>query len=251
MHTKTKRAIKDFSNKKDSEFQKLTEVIFSSALSLFLTYLAETYFTQNNSEPFKLLDIILLFVGGIILYCVLYVCIRKVYSIISKKIEDLRYNKQINSPDISAQKNKELIDDFDHVAFDNLIAACELLEEIKASDDIEVRTFCFHEVIYYLKIAIKKTKEVTHPNRREECLNIFGNANGIDIFRLYNIYKIMHNIHAKINDILQNNAQENTIQEYDENLKTILDFQIKEIGDDVEKIKILSEDAKNDINPRN
>ena len=129
MHTKTKRAIKDFSSKEDNEFHKLTEVVFSSALSLFLTYLAETYLAPDETEPLKILDIAALFVGGILLYCALYICIRKVYSIISKKIEDRRYNKQINSPDVSAQKNKELIDDFDHIAFDNLIVAWQIRKD--------------------------------------------------------------------------------------------------------------------------
>ena len=92
MHAKTKRAIKDFTSKEDNEFHKLTEVVFSSALSLFLTYLAETYLAPDETEPLKILDIAALFVGGILLYCVLYICIRKVYSIISKKIEDRRYN---------------------------------------------------------------------------------------------------------------------------------------------------------------
>ena len=250
MHTKTKRAIKDFTSKEDNEFHKLTEVVFSSALSLFLTYLAETYLAPDETEPLKILDIAALFVGGILLYCVLYICIRKVYSIISKKIEDRRYNKQINSPDVSAQTNKELIDDFDHIAFDNLIVACELLEEIKPTNELEVRTFCFHEVIYYLKIAIRKTKEVTHSDRREQCLNIFGNVNGIDIFRLYNICDIMNKIHSKVDEILTKNDKENTIQVYDDKLKEVLRFQIKEIGDDIKEIAQRCENAKNDINPK-
>lgn len=74
MHTKTKRAIKDFTSKEDNEFHKLAEVVFSSALSVFLTYLAETYLASDETEPLKILDI---FVGGILLYCVLYICIKK------------------------------------------------------------------------------------------------------------------------------------------------------------------------------
>ena len=168
----------------------------------------------------------------------------------SKKIEDRRYNRQIHFPDVSTQKNKELIDDFDHIAFDNLIVACELLEEIKSTRDLEIRSFCFHEVIYYLKIAIRKTKDVTHPDRREQCPNIFGNVNGIDIFRLYNIWDIMKKIHYQINEILKNNDEENTVQIYDDKLKNVLYFQIKEIGDDIEEIARRCDDAKNDMKPR-
>lgn len=249
MHTKTKYAIKDFTNREDSEFHKLIEVVFSSALSLFLTYLTETFFAPDKSEPLKVLDLLILFVGGIILYCALYISIRKVYAKISKKIENIRYNRQLNSPNVSAQKNKELIDDFDHIAFDNLIVACELLEEIQQSNDIEVRTFCFHEVIYYLKIAIKKTKDVTHPDRRKQCLNIFGNANGIDVFRLCNILEIMNNIYSNLQSILKDNENKKTIQEYDKELKSVLQFQIKEIDCDIKEISNRCENAKNDMKP--
>lgn len=250
MHTKTKHAIRDFARKEDSGFHKLAEVVFSSALSLFLTYLAETYFAPAKTEQHPILDIICLFIAGISLYCVLYIFIRKIYSIVSKKIEDIRYNIQLNSPNMSAQKNKELIDDFDHIAFDNLIVACELLEEIKNSNDLEARTFCFHEMLYYLKTAIGKAKEVTHPDRREQCLNIFGNVNGIDVFRLYNLYKIMDNIITKTKEILAKNNIEHTIQVYGDKLKEVLNFQIKEIEKDIETIADRCENAKNDLNPK-
>lgn len=250
MYKKTKKAIKDFTNNEDSEFHKLAEVVFSSALSLFLAYLTENYFVPYKTGHLKIMDIVILFLGGIVLYCLFYMCTKKIYAIMSKKIEDRRYNRQIHFPDVSTQKNKELIDDFDHIAFDNLIVACELLEEIKYTRDLEIRSFCFHEVIYYLKIAIRKTKEVTHPDRREQCLNIFGNVNGIDIFRLYNIWDIMKKIHYQINEILKNNDEENTVQIYDDKLKNVLYFQIKEIGDDIEEIARRCDDAKNDMKPR-
>lgn len=103
---------------------------------------------------------------------------------------------------------------------------------------------------YNLLLAIYLKDFLTHSDRREQCLNIFGNVNGIDIFRLYNICDIMNKIHSKVDELLTKNDKENTIQVYDDKLKEVLRFQIKEIGDGIKEIAQRCENAKNDINPK-
>lgn len=226
------------------------DVALSSGLSLFLMYLSEKYFITSELNALKMKSIVVRFIGGILLYFILFFCSKAFFSFISPKIRNFIYNIRIHPPDVSAQKNMELIDDFDNVAFDNLIVAYEMLNEIESSDELEIRTYCFHESIYYLKTAIWKVKEVTHPDRREQCLNIFGNTGGIDVFRLYNIYDIISDIYTKICKILSENVDNNTIKLYDDELEKSLHFQVEKIGDDIAHIKSCCANAKNDMRIR-
>lgn len=54
MYTKFKRVITDKSEKNESNFYKLSQIVFSSTLSLFISYLAKNYFLkdqQDNTNP--------------------------------------------------------------------------------------------------------------------------------------------------------------------------------------------------------
>ena len=251
IYTKTKRTINDYAKQKNgSGLNKLSEAVFSSALSVLLTYLVETYVKDSTKEVPNVWATVALFAAAIVLYCALYICIRKIYSIIAKVIENHSYNKRIHSPEITAQKTKELIDDFDHIAFDHLIIAYEFLNEIELSTNLEVRTFYFHEALYYLRTSINITKEVTQQDRRKDCLNIFGNVNGIDVFRLKNAHKMMCDLCSKIKEILGKRATEpRIIQLYDDCLSDILSFQISELDADIDEIGKRCIDALTDIRP--
>lgn len=251
IYTKTKKMINDYTKHEGGGFSKLSEVVFSSALSLFLTYLAETYFTDASENSLNIWAVVGLFAMAVALYCILFVSIRKIYSVIAKAIEKHFYNKKINSPEISAQKTKELIDDFDHIAFDHLIIAYEFINEIGTSKNLEVRTFYFHETLYYLRTSVNKTKEITHQDRRKDCLNIFGNVNGIDIFRLINAHKMMCDLYNKVKRIFDENDTTNSIQIYDNNLKSVLSFQVEELNKDIHEIGKRCERALADIKPIN
>lgn len=251
IYTKTKKMISDYSQNQDGSFSKLSEVVFSAALSLFLTYLAETYFNNTSEKPLNIGAVAGFFVIAIILYCVLFVCISKIYSVLAKAVERHVYNNKLYSPEVSEQKRKELIDDFDHIAFDHLIIAYEFLNEIEISTNSEVRTFYFHEVLYYLRTSVNIAKEITYPDRRKGCLNIFGNVNGVEIFRLMNAHKMMRDLLDKSKEILDNNDYLNKIQIYDVELKNALSFQIEELNRDIIEVGKCCEQAIADIKPTN
>lgn len=229
LFAKTKKIIGEHHKHEDDSFNNLTEVIFSSALSLFLTYLAETYFvTNNDGYRLPVCKIICLFVAAIIVYCILYVIIRKLYSIISPCIEKIIFNKKTHTVDTSAQRIKELIDDFDNIAFDNLLISKEFLSEIEkiGDSDIETTTFYLHECLYYLKISVNKTNVILHDDIIDKTVNIRGNSNGVDVFRLINAYNLMLFILEEIKRI---SADKTRVQVYDSKLEYILSFQIQEL----------------------
>ena len=236
LFTKTKKIICDHHKREDDSFEKITEVIFSSALSLFLTYLAETYFIEYDEiSKFPLCKIICLFLLSILIYCILFVIIRKLYSIISPRVEKIIYNKKTHSVDTSAQRIKELIDDFDNIAFDNLLISKEFLSEIEriGDKDLEITTFYLHESIYYLKTAVNKTNSILHEDIINKTLNIGGNSNGVDVFRLINAYKLMLFVFEGIKRLSFNKQR---VKTYNHDLENILSFQIQELYNSIKRI---------------
>ena len=126
-------------------------------------------------------------------------------------------NTRVNSPDTSPMTNKELVDDFDNIAFDNLLVASECLKQIHEKQtsmqnatpnvndfDTQAIIFYLHESIYYLRVAVDITKDITMPDRRKACLNIRGNTRGVDVFRLINAQKMMAILINQIKTIYNN-----------------------------------------------
>lgn len=241
---KAKAVIADYSIQEGGDLSKLEETVFSSTFSLFLTSMAGFLFANNSKKAIPIWYGIVLLIIAIALYCFLFLLIRKAYSFIVQSIKQAR----IYSADLTAQNMKELIDDFDHITFDHLIISFELLEEINTTSNLEVCTFYFHEVLYYLKSAVRITKEVTESNRRNTCLNIWGNTNGIDVFRLINAHKMMSEVIDTVK-ILVNRETSRKIQVYNDKLENVLTFQIGELTKSINIIGERCEQAIHDLEP--
>ena len=246
---KAKGIIRDYSKQEGADFNKLEDAVFSSTLSAFLTALIGILFAESFEKPIQVWTAVCLLFFATIAYCVLFVGISKAYSAVAKKVKNWSYYQKIHSPDATWIISKELVDDFDHITFDHLIVAFELLDEIDKSTVIEIRTFCFHEVLYYLKTAVQKTIEITEENRRKECLNILGNTRGVDVFRLMNAQKMMSEIVNNAEAVLRCTGDSQKIQVYDENLKMALEFQVNEIQKQIEDLGVRCEKAIQEIKP--
>jgi hypothetical protein len=234
----------------ENGFNKLSEVAFSSALSLFLTYLGKVYIVPNDEESLKTKEIFLLFTLAILIYCILYFVIRKTYSFVFEKIRDYKYKKQCHYSDLSPNKIKELIDDFDNITFDHLIICYEFIDEMRTEASKELVTYYFHETIYYLRTAINKTKELTYEERRNKCLNVYRNTQGVDVFRLVNAQKIMLELYKKIEDIYYEKSSI-LVQKYSPELNKHVLFQLNEIKRDIDILGERCESAIEDIDKEN
>ena len=71
--------------------------------------------------PSTIKSIIVFFIVAVILYCILFIVTKAIYSFITRKVNNLIFNKRSHSVDISQKKIDEIIADFDNIAFDNLI----------------------------------------------------------------------------------------------------------------------------------
>lgn len=195
--SKIKRISKDTNNQNENYFEKLTGIVFSSAMSLFLSYLSKTYFGNSNNND--ICNVILSFVFAIVVYIIFYILIKYLYTFVTRSFRKKIDNTKIHRADQSIDKAKELINDFDHIVIDNLLISYEFLEEIKKSKNIKISTFYYHEIIYYLKKSVDITLELTDEIREEQCININNNVQGIELFRLHNVIDMMKDIMKKVN----------------------------------------------------
>lgn len=247
---KAKKFIAESTEKDDSRDEQITEVIFSSMLTLFISYLVEVYFAVDDKTSLNFWTIAGYMICEIVLYITFFFVVRRCWRWVKQKHRVHKSNTHVNSPDTSSITNKELVDDFDNIAFDNLLVATECLKQIDCMNrnasnqgstgpdplDLEVIRFYLHESIYYLRVAVGITISITTPDRRKSCLNIRGNTRGVDVFRLINAEQIMSHIIVKIRNIYNSspNIQGTPSDKWHVLLKSKIDgleYDIKGIGD--------------------
>ena len=257
---KAKKLVDDNNKKDEGNFDQISEVVFSSTLSLYISYLTETFFVSQSisileffgiKNVSKIVEAVILFLTGILIFVGLFLLIKKIYRRLLIRWRNHKYQRECHAPDLSLSKIKELIDDFDNITFDNLLIAYDYIEQLEKNSqgsNKEILTFYFHEIIYYLRMSIKNAKEITSENKREKCLNIFGNTNGIDVFRLFNANEMMLEIVEKLENILKDSSK--PINTYDPALKQVVDHQLKEIKHDAKEVQSRCADALNDLKPK-
>lgn len=115
---------------------------------------------------------------------------------------------------------KQLIDDFDHIACDNVLISKEFIAHFfkeKKRGDYKSATFAYYESLYYLKSASDKIKRVL--DNGEHCINNKNTVVSLDIYRLTNLYSMM----VDIFNLIKNNRNDILIEK---ELSKILDRQI-------------------------
>ena len=233
---KFEKSIAEHTDKSTESNEQILAGVFSSALSLLFTYILNEKLVSLTLCFIwqKILYSIVIVICFLVLFSIIFYGFKRVYKKICKAINDAK----IQSPDYSPKNIKMIIDDFDIIAFDNLLASFEFIEHIE-NENKELVTFYFHELIYYLKIAIIKTKAVIDSS--DKTINSNCKIDAIDLFRVYNAYSMMTQIVDVINNIIpissDKSANENIkINIYDEKLWEILKEQIKDIKDDIDNI---------------
>lgn len=256
---KAKKFIAESTKKDDSHDDQIIEVIFSSMLTLFISYLVEVYFTVDDKSSLGFWSVAGYMICEIVLYVAFFVIVRYCYRWIRKKYRVHKSNTRVNTPDISPITNKELVDDFDNIAFDNLLVATECLKQIDCMNqnassqgstgldslDLEVIRFYLHESIYYLRVAVDITISITTPDRRKACLNIRGNTRGVDVFRLINAEQMMSHIIAKIRNIY--NSSPNIQGTPSDKWHALLKSKIDGLETDIKAIEAICRQAELDI----
>ncbi len=103
----------------------------------------------------------------------------------------------------SKAKIKELIDDFDHIACDNILISQNFIEAYNLSNTPpNLKEFYFYEIIYYTKVSLSIIQKLLA--NKDECINDKNNTNRIHLFRLENSLKMISEIYNFLNDNKRN-----------------------------------------------
>ena len=178
------KSFRAFARQNEEKSEQLASTVFSTALSLIASFLSEKYI-QSFSTTLNVAMILLVFVGG-------FVISYNVYILVFRKILRLKKGLKRYARKESYIEIKELIDSFDHIACDNVLIAKEFMQHFDPQNDQELSTFYYFEVIYYSKIAAKKTLRIL--NNPQVCINSENKTDAIDIFRIKNLCNILKQI---------------------------------------------------------
>jgi len=130
-----------------------------------------------------------------------------------------------------AEYIKQLIDDFDHIACDNVLISKEFINHFykeQKRDDKKAATFAYYEALYYLKAASVKVKRVL--DNGENCINNKNTVVALDIYRVTNLHSMMLDVF----EFIKNNRNQIIIES---ELSNELDRQISLVDKTLKDIK--------------
>jgi len=242
MSAKFDKTIAEQAEKDASGTEQILAGVFSAALSLLFSYVIDTRLINPAKNVLitpwlnTILIALLIGMGFVILFIVFFYGFKVAYKSVCKYHND----RKIHSPDYSRKSVKAIIDDFDIIAFNNLLASFEFIEHIEddeiTNDDKEIITYYFHELIYYLRTSIQKTQKILEWS--ELCVNSNKKVDAVDLFRIFNANALMKNIINVVHNILNRTcAQPVLVSTYDERLGNILKLQIADLEKDICKIE--------------
>lgn len=172
-----------------SNFSLITGSIFSGSFSIL-----GTYFGMNKNEFSSFCKIImssalfaLLFVIGMGLFKgFIFIC-------------SCLYNSWKKEKLPSNAKAKEFIDDFDHIACDNILISQNFIKAYKDKDTpILLKEFYFYETVYYTEVSLSIIQKIIF--NKKLCINTQGNTNRVHLFRLENALSMIMDIYKFIDE---------------------------------------------------
>lgn len=214
--TRVDKSLKDHADDGKSNADNISSTIFSACFSLVITYISEELTTNT----------ILIFA----LFLVAYIAAFILYRFLLQKFRKIYYNTKRHGKEIKRYEIKELLDNFDHIACDNNLAAKKFLEQYKQEKTLELSTFEFYELLYYAKVSAEKTMSILEHS--DCCINTLSNISRIDLHRIYNQLNML----LVTKDFLLANCLDIKIDIH-ENLRFVLIDQIHEVAKMLEIIQ--------------
>lgn len=228
-----------------SNTEEILAAVFSSALSLLFTHLGDS----NSCSPQTWVEYLCYGLIIAIAYIFLFVIFFFGFKFFYHRIKKRRYDSRLHTNDCSPEKCKEIIDDFDVIAFDNLLLGFEFIQQLPPDSDAnqELHTYYFHELLYYLKTAITKTELVL--DLGANYINSDTVVTGVELYRIYNAKSLMNEIIqvAKNILILQAGNLDFPISMYDEKLYEVMKKQIDKLDERIQMIGSKCCDLLNNI----
>lgn len=167
-----------------SNFSLVAGSIFSGSFSIL-----GTYFGMHESEYPSFASILLTTILFSILFYVGLFLFNKLEFIRSYLCNVIKKEKLPSKENV-----KEYIDNFDHIACDNILISKNFImayEDSKTSENL--KEFYFYEIIYYTKVSL----DIIHKLlvNKNKCINDKEHTNRIHLFRLENSLNMLEEIY--------------------------------------------------------
>lgn len=214
------RLLGDKESKSDDIKKELSNTIFATVFSAFITEIA---FSDNVTE-FSIKNVAF----NIIIFVVVYVVSYWGYNKTIEKISRYALQRRIHETNPTMRDSIEIQKDFDNIACDSIIVAKEFQEEFIVSKD-NLKKFYYFEVLHYIEAASEKTKRLVE---NKSCIRSADNEFGVDIFRIKNAVKLMEESIEFLNDNFENVCK----NDKDEKL---IDFRLKQVCKSIEEIRVI------------
>ena len=170
---------KYYVNNNDSNAIQLAATVFSTSFSLFTTYILNNSIEIDSLLVSAFIIIAIYVLGFLIAYFLFY----KI-GMYHKRKKYSRYHNNEYRNIYSHIKN------FDCITCDNILIIYDLKDNYyKQSQNIEYKTFCYYEVLYYQINSIKYIKSIL--NNHLQCLNTSSRADAVDLFRVKNLVNML------------------------------------------------------------
>lgn len=187
------RSIDKILEQNESNYLFIADCIFSAAFSVIGTYLT-MYNECNDGISLKRIIMItflflILFFIGMYIFKYGYGLLRRIRNAIKK--ENMASDATI----------KQLIDDFDHIACDNILISQNFIGAyFDNSTSSNLKEFYFYEIIYYTNVSLAKINSITL--YKDRCIdNNETSGKKIHLYRLGNALSMLN----EICDFLENN----------------------------------------------
>ncbi len=94
---------------------------------------------------------------------------------------------------------KEMIDDFDHIACDNILISQNFIKAYqKKNTPILLKEFYFYEIVYYTNVSLSIIQKLIY--NKKFCINDKNNTNRVHLFRLENALSMINDIYTFVDD---------------------------------------------------
>lgn len=136
----------------------------------------------------------------------------------------------------SKAKIKELIDDFDHIACDNILISQNFINAYNDKNtSILLKEFYFYEIVYYTNVSLSIIQKLIY--NKNLCINDKNNTNRVHLFRLENALFMLNDIYTFINENKEKNGVDAVLQPSVNNMVSELKNKLNNLSEQCEKIK--------------
>lgn len=216
------KSLREYADQSKASAEQISSTIFSSFISLLVSYLCEKFITSNEIKK-----ALIIFAVFMVVYIIAYF----IYKHILYLAEKISYNLKHHGTTITDREAKEYIDNFDHIACDNNLVGKEFIKIYSREKDIDLKSYDFYELYYYINVSAEIMLSVL--NNSEQCLNTLSTTTKIDLHRIYN----QLNMSKSATKFLLDHIKDKDIA-LDYNLMLVIIFQIDKLS---EKLNLIEE----------